>query len=62
LDPLWPARPSSQDSIYGAHSVRAALDRIAADLTAPTTNWPGTRWHGENLIASASSVRHPVVD
>jgi hypothetical protein len=35
LDPRWPGRPSSQDSVYGARVVRTALDRIAADLTRP---------------------------
>jgi hypothetical protein len=33
LDPRWPSRPSSQDSVYGAQVVRAALDRIVVDLT-----------------------------
>lgn len=35
LDPRWPGRPSSQDSVYGAQAVRAALDRLVVDLTRP---------------------------
>jgi hypothetical protein len=35
LDPRWPARRSSQDSVYGAEAVRAALDRLVVDLSRP---------------------------
>jgi hypothetical protein len=35
LDPRWPARRSSQDSVYGAQAVRAALDRLVVDLNRP---------------------------